>query len=112
MNKDGPYKTPDYQNIAERIQRLEADYKTLKKDHNDMAYVAEKYKHSTQLSAWAPRWAGAAYYVFLWAALLITVACVLDIKACSDRNTRCERAVENCDCDYLKNANCLSKNKN
>lgn len=103
-HKGGPYKTPDYPNLEERVKQLEEDCKTLKKDHSEMRYVAKNYKYSSQLTAWGPRWAAAGLYVFIWFTFIVTVASVLEIKSCSDSNSRLERAVRECDCDYLRRA--------
>lgn len=89
-----------------RTEAVPEDFETrltaLEGNHREMSYVAEKYRHATEISVWAVRWAKFGLYLAVWAAVVISAAVGLSMKNCHERSTRHERAIDECDCDYMQ----------
>lgn len=91
-----PYRTQDVP------EDFEARLTALEDDHREVKHAAKKYEHAQEVSVWAVRWAKFGLYLLAWCVTLTTAAVILGMFHCNQRETRIERAVDECDCDYMQ----------
>ena len=84
------------------LEDFETRLEKLEKDHDNIRSVAESYTNWSEMTRWAAHWMKFGMFAAFWLLIVLSVAIAFDIENCSERHDRRERAVENCNCDFLE----------